>query len=450
MSAVLNAQRESNTRLHGRWLVIARVTWIAVVSLTVVLFTVGLLVEFGQLHTVCTGGESKCNIVLSPAEAELHQQLGLSLDFYAWYTTIVFAVFGSVFFAVGVLIFWRRSDDWMALFVSLFLVLLGVGALPVISSVAMIQPQLGWLSTLIFMLGVGSFPVLLGLFPNGRFVPRWMRWLVMLWLVLGLINLVVRPPPPGGVTSGPPDVIFLGALVAGVGAQVYRYRRVSTPLQRQQTKWAVLGFAGNLVCLVILVWALTFFPALTRPGLPSLVFEKYAFAVVGLMPLLFIPVTIGIAILRYRLWDIDLIIRRTLIYGALTAMLAFVYFGSVVVLQQLFRALTGQGQSPFVTVVSTLAIAALFTRLRRRVQDFIDRRFYRRKYDAARTLADFSATVRDEIELDKLAGRLVTVVEETMQPESVSLWLKKAADRQPLTDAYRQQSAIETEREVSP
>ncbi|GAH34212.1 unnamed protein product, partial [marine sediment metagenome] len=129
------------------------------------------------------------------------------------------------------------------------------------------------------------------------------------------------------------------------------------------------------------------------------------------------------SILRYRLWDIDILIRRTLVYAVLTALLLILYFGSVVLLQQFFRALTGQ-DSPIVIVISTLVIAALFSPLRNRVQNIIDRRFYRRKFDAQQALAAFAATARDEVDLDHLQVELVSIVQETMQPEQVSLWLR--------------------------
>ena len=139
-----------------------------------------------------------------------------------------------------------------------------------------------------------------------------------------------------------------------------------------------------------------------------------------------VPFVFGTAILRYGLWDIDVLINRTLVYGTLTAILALVYFGLVVGLQFLFRELTSQvASSPLIIVGSTLAIAALFQPLRRRIQSAIDRRFYRRKYDAAKTLAHFSAILRDEVDLNQLSEQLVEVVEETMQPVHVSLWLRK-------------------------
>jgi hypothetical protein len=143
-----------------------------------------------------------------------------------------------------------------------------------------------------------------------------------------------------------------------------------------------------------------------------------------------IPTAIGFAVLRYRLYDIDVVINRALVYGSLTATLVLIYFGGVATIQTLFRTLTGQEQQPqLAVVVSTLAIAALFNPLRTRIQSFIDRRFYRRKYDAAKTLDIFATRLRDEIDLEALGGDLVSVVRETMQPEHVSLWLNRPDDR---------------------
>jgi hypothetical protein len=192
-----------------------------------------------------------------------------------------------------------------------------------------------------------------------------------------------------------------------------RLRR-SEGVERQQVKWftyavAVLATSATLAYVVS-----------ESMGVVWLEWVSSVLVVVGVVGL---PVAVGIAILRYHLYNIDLIINRTLVYGSLTAVLAGLYFGSIVVLQLLFRALTGEG-SQLVVVASTLTIAALFNPLRRRIQGFIDRSFYRRKYDAAKTLAAFSAKLRDETDLDALSGDLVGVVRETMQPTHVSLWLR--------------------------
>jgi hypothetical protein len=172
------------------------------------------------------------------------------------------------------------------------------------------------------------------------------------------------------------------------------------------------------VLLVVSVIVDFYSPALLISGTLS----DFGLDFISFLLILLLPLTFGVAILRYRLWDIDLLIRRTLVYALLTAGLAGVYFLSVVVLHTLVGALTGESSSVLVTVLSTLAIAALFTPLRRRVQAFIDRRFYRRKYDAARTLATFGAALRDEVDLTSLEARLVAAVDETMQPAHVGLW----------------------------
>jgi hypothetical protein len=213
---------------------------------------------------------------------------------------------------------------------------------------------------------------------------------------------------------------LLWCLVAGYAA-IYRYRRVSSTRERQQTKWVVAGILGSMIVLLpFAIISAAFPPSQPSPG--RIAFFFLVFIPFGAATYFFIPLSIAIAILRYRLWDIDVIIRKTLVYSMLTGLLALIYFGGVVLVQQLTRSITAS--SDLAIAVSTLIIAALFFPLRRRVQNAIDRRFYRRKYDAAKTLAAFSATVRDEVELEKLTSELLNVVNETMQPASVSLWLK--------------------------
>jgi hypothetical protein len=192
-------------------------------------------------------------------------------------------------------------------------------------------------------------------------------------------------------------------------------------VERQQIKW--FAYTAAVLAITVFLQIITF--AVETP----LWFERVGFALnIAFIPA--IPIAIGIAILRYRLYDIDLLINRTLVYGSLTLMLALVYFGGVTATQVVFTALTGQEEQPQLTiVVSTLVIAALFTPLRRRIQSFIDRRFYRRKYDARKTLEAFSAQLRDETDLNALSEDLVGVVRETMQPAHVSLWLRPDTPR---------------------
>ncbi len=330
-----------------------------------------------------------------------------------------------VFFAVAAVIFWRRSDDWMALFAAIMLVAFGGNVfIDTKHALADGSPVWFWPVTFMDFLGSTALFVFFYLFPDGRFVPRWTRWAALGWAALNVVGYY----SPRGFFLNEQSVIFpvfTFAFFLGVfGAQVYRYRRVSGTVQRQQTKWVVFGFAAAITGLFITVVG----EVMLRGSLAANAYGG-VFEIIGLTGfyafLLLIPLSIGFAVLRHRLYDVDVVINRTLVYGLLTACLALVYFGVVVLLQTLFRGLTG-GESQLAVVASTLAIAALFGPLRRRIQGFIDRRFYRKKYDARETLAAFGARLRDETDLERLGDELVSVVSETMQPTDASLWLRPA------------------------
>jgi hypothetical protein len=417
-----------NTRLSGSWLIMARVVWLALVVPSLGLFVANLLVYDRQLQRACVG-PLLCGLTgaLNARELQALPKVGLSGGVYAALFTISLAIIAAIWCGVGFLLFWRRSDDWLALLAAFFLVMFSItpsGNNPGFV-ILFAYPVLALPISLVSFLGQVSIGVFFLLFPNGRFVPRWMGLILLLGIIDAFLNNF--PSPTSTFETNWPlwlkpldTLVFSGIIVF---SQIYRYRRVSTPLQRQQTKWIVLGAT---TAVGILIGILVIGPLISSSVQQSLlggVIINFTFYVAFLL----FPLSIGFSILRYRLYDIDLLINRALVYGTLTVLLALVYFGLVIGLQALVRLFTGEAlQSPIVIVASTLAIAALFQPLRHRIQAIIDRRFYRSKYDAARTLEEFSLTLRNELELSQLSEQLLNVVQETMQPTQVSLWLRKS------------------------
>ncbi len=365
---------------------------------------------------------------------------------------------GALFLAfplVGALIASKRPENavgWLCLVVGLIWTLIGVleyysyygaatpGSVPFPVAMAGISdwmwvPAMGLLGTYVLLL-----------FPDGRLPSR--RWRPLAWLsgaVILLLSVCVMLAPGrlGNLAGVRKPFALEGAdwLVGGAYALlpllplcmlasalslVMRYRR-SGGEQRQQIKW--MAFAASVVVVLYAIAMLV-----------SFVFPEESWTTAGtvwwlnlltyavLLSFTLVPIAVGVAVLKYRLYDIDVLINRTLVYGSLTAMLALIYVGGVVGLQAFFRAVTGQ-ESTLAVVASTLAIAALFNPLRQRVQGFVDRRFYRSKYDAAKTLAAFNARLRDETQLDTLVHDLAGVVRETIQPTHVSLWLRSPEGR---------------------
>ena len=378
--------------------------------------------------------------LLNASTPTVEPRTPLVLDF--WYLLLFMS-----FATVGALVASRRPGNaigWIFCYLGVSFPLVGAGEEYALYALVTEPGSLPGGEGLVWLAAVLSGPIVFAvfalvllLFPEGRLLSR--RWRLVIWLDLiaavcllawafepgPLENLgLVRLANPFGVerlaallgTLGMVGFLMtLAVAVAGGISLVVRFRR-ARGVERQQLKW--FAFSGVVFCVVFAIGPVLWY-------LPSSPGTAWIWTVLFLLGASTIPVAVGIAIMRYRLYEIDLLINRTLVYGALTVSLAAVYFASVATTQAVFRAFTGQEQQPQLAIVfSTLAIAALFNPLRGRIQSFIDRRFFRSKYDATKTLEAFSDKLRDQTDLEALNGNLVGVVTETMQPAHVSLWLR--------------------------
>jgi hypothetical protein len=342
------------TTLHGHRLSIIRAVWIAVTVLVLGLFAASIPVAYVHFRSICTSPEC---------------------GFYAASNVALEVIYTLGFCGVGAFIFWRKSDDWMALFTSLALVLVGTKILPYL-----VKPYpVLWLPvTFVGWLGSICFFILLYLFPDGRFVPRWTRVLAAIWVVYMVPWYFLPASPFSGKTWSPllNALLVLGLLSTLVFAQVYRYVRVSGPVERQQTKWFVFGLTAAITVSA-------------GAGLTDLILSRILPSGVGeLSPLytttilywvaslseVLVPLSIAVAILRYHLWDIDVIINRTLVYGSLSAVLAAVFaITDTLLLPLLVKAVLGEDDPSLNAVISAVIIAVLFEPLRRRIKAGVNR-----------------------------------------------------------------------------
>jgi hypothetical protein len=409
------------TRLSGALLLLVRAVWLALVLPSLGLFVVGLPVYFQQLQRAQVCGAGAClNGGLTGKDLQDFVSHGFSLSAYAALLTIFIAIIAATWCAVGLLLFWRRSDDWLALLAALFLVMQGITLNGnALTALALASPVLDLPVGLVSFLGGISLTTFFLLFPTGRLVPRWMRLILLLDIIYTFLGNFPSPISPfnanwPGELALPTYLLLYGSIAF---SQIYRYRRVSTPVQRQQTKWVVFGVTV-LIGVFIGLLLISSIPSLSNTLVLN---DVWTFT----LPIasLAIPLSIGFSISRYRLYDIDVLINRTLVYGTLTVILTGVYVGLVIGLSTLLRGIISQDNGVAI-VLSTLVAFFMAQPLRQRIQAIIDRRFYRRKYDAARTLEAFSATLRHEVDLSQLREHLLTVAQETMQPTHVSLWLR--------------------------
>ncbi len=362
------------------------------------------LVDEGAVPTIVMNGREIASNALLASEAAARYDLALNL------------VIAAGFIGAGALILWKAQNRWFRWLTAFVLFFFPLGALDSIVRMT----GFGYDYFLAGSLLWPAFLLFLYLFPDGRAVPGWSRWPMLIVLGTHLFAQTVVlasywttvAPWLWQIASTLFVVVLLGFVMI-LACQVYRYRVVSTATERAQVKWFVAALAAVVVSMLV-------------NSLPSGAVLQSApgfGADISNLAYLLIPLSITIAILHYRLWDIDVVIRKTLLYTVTTALLALLFFGSVILLQRVFEAVTGQ-QSQAAIVLSTLAIAALFNPLRTRIQAWIDRRPYRKKYDVQQVLARFAITARDETNMNALTAELARVVRETLQPEHAGIWLR--------------------------
>lgn len=398
--------------LRGRWLMIGRVVWVALVVMALGLFVASIPAMYRQLS--------------APPEV-VHTslaQLGLSVGFYATYLTILQVVFALGCFVVAAALFWSRSDEGMTLFVALFLVLLGAVNGANAPALKELHPALTFPVEFSMFLLTASLLLFLFIFPDGRFVPRWTSVLVIVSIV-GILFALLRTS--GSLAESPPYVIaliLLSGAVTGVIAQIYRYARVSGPMQRQQTKWVVLGIVTALVGhIMLLLLAPLFSPSLTPPGLQATPYDLAGTTGVTLFSLL-VPLSIGIAILKYRLYDIDLIINRTLVYGVLTACVIGLYVLVVGYLGALFHA----DGNLLISLVAAGLVAVLFAPLRDRLQRGVNRLMYGERDDPYAVISRLGERLEATLAPEAALQTIVDTVAQALKLPYAAITLKQGGE----------------------
>lgn len=400
LKAAPNEQNPATAELRGRYLVLARAAWFVVAGLTLVYLVVAIPDEFTRLQTICETG--KCDLgELVPANVHDLRAMGLSVGFFAAYVIAIKLFFAAFSFVVGVVIFWRRPEEPVAFFVALTLVAFGSLAFSEdFGAITANHLSLQWVFAPVIFVGNIFAVLLLYLFPEGRFVPHWTRWLALALIALGIcFHFFPDSSLSRWLTSPLGVALSVGFVATGVFAQIYRYLRVSRSLQRQQTKWAVFGIATAMVASQATQATFAMLPR------PHVILLLLAYTILT-SSLLLVPISIGFAILRYRLWDIDLIINRTLVYTALTAGVIGLYVlvvGSVGVILQV------QGNL-LVSILAAGLVAVMFQPLRERLQRAVNRLMYGKRDDPYTVLSHLGRRLEARLAPETALSTIVETV----------------------------------------
>jgi hypothetical protein len=376
---------------------------------------VGLPLGYAYLHTVCPSGCS-----LTPGNVRALEQLGLSIPSYANLFTTIQVLYILVCVGIALLIVLKKPGQWVPLGVSCWLLWFSAYEGADYPALVGAYPALNVPVQLLFGLGggiLGTYAILT--FPNGRFGSRWILGYFLVSLIEGGLAIFLTAPVFVVINT----VFGLASFPIWLGILIYRARRLLNARERAATKWLIVGWSVFIPTVLVFFVVPAVVPA-----------DSLALLIVNIAGFFGCGINIAaclMAVLYANAFDIDVFVRRTLVYTLLTATLAVVYVGLVLGSQVVFATFSPQAsQSPLILVGSTLIIAALFQPLRHGIQRTIDRRFYRRKYDAVKTIAAFSATLRQEVDLNQLHEQLLAVVQETMQPASLSLWIRPLKQQQ--------------------
>ncbi|HEY7355628.1 MAG TPA: histidine kinase, partial [Ktedonobacterales bacterium] len=410
-----------DTRLHGAWLLVARIAWLALAALAIGLFIAAILVYYLVLHGVPVPARLLSAAPTISGYATIILRYTPLVDEYAAFNIALLNALALVWIAVGFVIFWRRPDDRTALFAALALVLVGTSFSPVTYLLAIwIGPTSpgGILITCLEAVAWSALAFSLALFPDGRFVPRWTRWLVLAYVAC---QLPMSAPVDWSFTPGQWQLLLLAAPIIIVEvvllfAQVYRYRSVSSAIQRQQTKWVLFALLVVIPIDVANILPALIFPALRQPG-PAHTF--YALLIEVMLPLavLLIPLAIGFALLRYRLWDVDLLINRALVYGLLTASVIGLYLLVVVGLGALLSALGNL----FFSLLATGIVAVLFHPLRERFQRAVNHLMFGERDDPYRVLRRLGQRLETTLAPETVLPTIVETVAQALKLPFVAI-----------------------------
>ncbi len=411
--------QSSTIYLHRRWLILTRILWTLFVVLTLWILFANLPIFFIALHTICRAA-SCADYQLTPSAVRALQSFGFSLNSYALSFFVLKCLSVLIWFTIASIIVWQKYNDWFALLVALFLIMLGTfDNIEVETTLAGSHFFQWFLTTLLVFLAFVIFFLVFSLFPDGRFLPRWMLWPFISWIIF-LIPNAFFPGSPFNIytwSEALGNIVWFGFLVTLGIAQIYRYRHISDSIQRQQTKWVVFAIAVGVSVLFSLSALAAIFPTLSQPEslfpLAHQIIQTFA----GLL----IPLSISVAILRYRLWDIDIIINRTLVYGVLTVSTLALYIFVVVGLGSLLQV---QGNI-LLSLLATGLIAIIFQPLRSRLQRSVNRLLYGERDEPYQVISRLGQRMEATLAPDAVLPAIVETVAQALKLPYAAVTLKQ-------------------------